>query len=248
MTGAGISVSAGIPDFRSPGTGLYDNLQKYKLPTPEAIFHIDYLRKHPRAFFTLAKELFPGAYSPTASHFFAKLLADKGCLLRCYTQNIDGLEILAGVEPELLVQAHGGFQNSHCIDCGKEHSTEFVRDAVMKEDIPLCQDGSCGGIVKPDVVFFGESLPERFFRLVKEDFEQCDLLIVMGTSLKVHPFAGLISKVKQHVPRLLMNNERVGESEPRELDMMEMIILRQVLQVIALHFCLRCTLRKCTCG
>jgi NAD-dependent deacetylase sirtuin 2 len=84
MMGAGCSVSAGIPDFRTPGTGLYDNLQKYDLPQPEMIFELNYFRQNPKPFCTLAKELFPGTFSPTPSHHFLKLLADRGMLLRCF--------------------------------------------------------------------------------------------------------------------------------------------------------------------
>lgn len=86
MVGAGISTSAGIPDFRSPGTGLYANLQKYNLPYPEAIFQIDYFKKHPEPFFALARELYPGQFKPTVCHYFLRMLKDKGLLTRCYSQ------------------------------------------------------------------------------------------------------------------------------------------------------------------
>eukprot|EP00798_Chlamydomonas_sp_ICE-L_P005997 gene5997-5288_t len=97
MCGAGISVSAGIPDFRTPGTGLYSQLAKYQLERPEDIFSIGYFMRKPEPFFTLARELFPGNYTPTPTHYFMQLLYKKGLLLRCFTQNIDSLEHQAGL-------------------------------------------------------------------------------------------------------------------------------------------------------
>ncbi|XP_042337192.1 NAD-dependent protein deacetylase sirtuin-3-like [Plectropomus leopardus] len=92
MAGAGISTPSGIPDFRSPGSGLYDNLQQYDLPYAEAIFELDFFHHNPDPFFALAKELYPGNYRPNLTHYFVRLLHAKGQLLRMYTQNIDGLE------------------------------------------------------------------------------------------------------------------------------------------------------------
>lgn len=86
MAGAGISVAAGIPDFRTPGTGLYDNLQKYNLPNPQAVFSIDYFRENPKPFCMLAKELYPGTFKPTVAHYLNVLLHQEGRLLRTYTQ------------------------------------------------------------------------------------------------------------------------------------------------------------------
>ncbi|ORX66959.1 NAD-dependent deacetylase sirtuin-2 [Linderina pennispora] len=215
MAGAGISTAAGIPDFRSPGTGLYANLAKFDLPYPEAIFTMDYFEENPKPFFVLAKELYPDLYIPTLSHFFVKLLESKGVLLRHYTQNIDCLDSIAGVSDDLVVEAHGSFKTAHCIneDCREEHSKEWVRDLVFRDEIPHCRQ--CGSLVKPDITFFGEGLPKRFFDLMHDDLDQCDLLMVMGTSLAVHPFAGLVNLVSKSVPRLLINRERVGESKAR---------------------------------
>lgn len=89
MSGAGISVASGIPDFRSPKTGLFAKLQKYNLPTPESMFTLSYFEENPKPFCTLAKELYPGNYDPTPVHYFIRLLHEKGLLLRNYTQNID---------------------------------------------------------------------------------------------------------------------------------------------------------------
>uniref|UniRef100_A0A673K041 NAD-dependent protein deacetylase n=1 Tax=Sinocyclocheilus rhinocerous TaxID=307959 RepID=A0A673K041_9TELE len=194
MVGAGISTSAGIPDFRSPGTGLYANLQKYNLPCPEAIFQIDYFKKHPEPFFALARELYPGQFKPTVCHYFMRMLKDKGLLTRSYSQNIDTLERVAGLEGEDLIEAHGTFHTSHCVSflCRKEYSMDWMKNKIFSEDIPKCD--SCGSLVKPDIVFFGENLPARFFTSMKMDFPRCDLLIIMGTSLQVQPFASLVSR------------------------------------------------------
>jgi len=212
MTGAGISVAAGIPDFRTPGTGLYDNLQKYNLPHPTAVFEMDYFRNNPQPFYLLAKELYPGLYKPTPVHFFIKLLQQKGLLLRNFTQNIDTLERVAEIPGEYLVEAHGSFASARCIDCKTEEKIEVIKENVFKQTIPRCS--KCNGIVKPDIVFFGESLPSRFFSLMEEDFPKCDLLIVIGTSLQVHPFASLTNRVTSSTPRLLINNEVVGKANP----------------------------------
>lgn len=208
MAGAGISCSAGIPDFRTPGTGLYDNLQKYNLPTPQSIFTLDYFRENPQPFFTLVKDLYPGKFKPTKAHAFIKLLADRKVLLRCYTQNIDGLEEIAGVPKHLIMQAHGGFGEPFCIDCKAPQDAEMFKQSCMAGKVYTCV--ACHGLVKPPIVFFGESLPADFGTCVAKDFPKCDCLIVMGTSLSVFPFAGLIDMVPKHAIRVLINREVCG--------------------------------------
>lgn len=212
LAGAGISTSAGIPDFRSPTTGLYHNLQKYDLPEPQAIFEINFFRQNPKPFFTLAKELFPGSFKPTISHYFIRLLHDKGLLLRHYTQNIDTLERGACIPEDKLVEAHGTFYLSHCIECQKEYSLEFIKERIFLDEIPICTE--CPGVVKPDITFFGESLPTRFQECVQDDFQKCDMLIIMGSSLEVQPFASLIDLVSDSCPRLLINREKAGVRSP----------------------------------
>ena len=211
MTGAGISTAAGIPDFRSPGTGLYSQLEKYNLPYPQSIFELSYFKENPEPFFLLAKEMWPGNYKATISHYFIRLLEQKKLLLRSYTQNIDGLELVAGLSPDLLLPAHGTFHTSHCVECSKSHELEWIKEKVFAEEIPKCTDENCGGLVKPDIVFFGEALPEAFFVGMGTDFPKADLLIVMGSSLTVQPFCSLVDKVKDTVPRLLINREKVHE-------------------------------------
>jgi len=209
-------VSAGIPDFRTPGTGLFSQLKKYRVSTPEQLFHIDFFKREPEPFHVLARELFPGRYRPTPTHTFMKLLHDKGLLLRCYTQNIDSLETAAGLPKEATVAAHGNFDGAHCVACSRSHPTSHVKAAVDADELCRCID--CGALVKPDIVFYGEDLPPRFFRLLRKDFPKCDLLIVLGTSLLVYPFAGLIHQVDPKVPRLLINRELVGDFDPKGRD------------------------------
>jgi len=248
LSGAGVSVSAGIPDFRTPGTGLYDNLQKYNLPYPEAVFDVNFYRQNPYPFQSLAKEIWPGTagHSPTVAHCFVKLLESKGLLLRNYTQNIDGLEVLAGVHPSKVLECHGHFRNAHCIDCripfdGEACKTLMLYDNHESDESdqesdsehqqnqsylpygrfpqvpsrartkppPTCP--ACGGYVKPSIVFFGEGLPPEFAQNINRDLAQCDLLIVMGTSLKVQPVSLIPEILPSNVPRVLFNRELVGD-------------------------------------
>uniref|UniRef100_A0A8B9JFA4 NAD-dependent protein deacetylase n=1 Tax=Astyanax mexicanus TaxID=7994 RepID=A0A8B9JFA4_ASTMX len=213
MVGAGISTSAGIPDFRSPGTGLYANLQKYNLPYPEAIFQIDYFKKHPEPFFALARELYPGQFKPTVCHYFIRMLKDKGLLRRCYSQNIDTLERVAGLEGEDLIEAHGTFHTSHCVSlfCRKEYTMDWMKGKFRFESPTDSKFSSFFLWLLSDIVFFGENLPARFFTTMKKDFPHCDLLIIMGTSLQVQPFASLVSRVPNSCPRLLINMEKTGQ-------------------------------------
>ncbi|KAI4164896.1 MAG: hypothetical protein LQ342_001529 [Letrouitia transgressa] len=156
MTGAGISTSAGIPDFRSPDTGLYANLAKSDLPYAEAVF-----------------------------------------------------ERAAGVPSDKIVEAHGSFATQRCIECRTPYPDNLMREAVKEREVPHCSESQCNGLVKPDIVFFGEALPENFHRNKTVPCE-ADLVIVMGTSLTVQPFASLPELCDQEVPRVLLNREHVG--------------------------------------
>ncbi|KFY73151.1 hypothetical protein V499_06744 [Pseudogymnoascus sp. VKM F-103] len=219
LTGAGISTSAGIPDFRSPDTGLYSNLARLNLPYPEAVFDISFFRENPAPFYMLAQELYPGKYKPTVAHAFIALLAKKGLLHMLFTQNIDCLERAAGVPPEKVVEAHGSFASQRCIDCKTEYPDEFMREFVRSGDIPYCEDEACGGLVKPDITFFGESLPQRFHMNTHVP-SQADLMIIIGTSLTVHPFASLPDMALEGTPRVLLNMERVGTLGSRPDDVL----------------------------
>ncbi|KAL1956591.1 hypothetical protein VTO42DRAFT_7002 [Malbranchea cinnamomea] len=208
MTGAGISTSAGIPDFRSPDTGLYANLARLELPYPEAVFDISYFRRNPRPFYALSREMYPGRFRPTLAHSFIKLLHDKGRLLKLFTQNIDCLEREAGLPSEMIVEAHGSFATQSCIDCKAAYPTDRMKEKINANEIPLCLE--CMGLVKPDIVFFGEALPSDFF-LNRTLPATADLCIIMGTSLTVQPFASLPSLCRPDIPRVLINLELAGD-------------------------------------
>jgi NAD-dependent histone deacetylase SIR2 len=207
MVGAGISTSAGIPDFRSPETGLYANLARLDLPYAEAVFDIEYFREKPEPFYTLAHELYPGKFRPTITHSFISLLHKKGLLLKLFTQNIDCLEREAGVPGDKIVEAHGSFARQSCIDCKASYPQEEIKEHIAAKTIPRCHE--CSGLVKPEIVFFGEALPSAFFEN-RDLAEEGDLCIVMGTSLSVQPFASLPQLAQQGKPRILINQEIVG--------------------------------------
>ncbi|OHT05260.1 NAD-dependent protein deacetylase sirtuin-2 [Tritrichomonas foetus] len=208
LQGAGISCAAGIPDFRSPGTGLYDNLKQYNLPYPERIFEVNFVRETPEPFFQVAKNQLPGLYKPTLAHHLPVLLEKHGLLTRVYTQNIDGLEKAAGLSSDLVVEAHGSFDTGTCFECRKKYQLKEFYDTISKGEVSRCP--SCNGVIKPNVVLFGEDLPIKFQTYRKKDFKKCDLLIVIGSSLKVSPFCDSIALAHRNVPRLLLNKEIVA--------------------------------------
>ncbi|XP_063052509.1 NAD-dependent protein deacetylase sirtuin-3 [Engraulis encrasicolus] len=239
VAGAGISTASGIPDFRTPGTGLYANLERYNIPYPEAIFNIDYFSNDPRPFFSLAKDLYPGNRRPNYAHYFIRMLHQKGLLLRMYTQNIDGLERMCGIPAEKLVEAHGSFDTASCHLCYTPYPAEEAKSAILSGVIPTCS--FCQATVKPDVVFFGEDLPQTYFQHTT-DFPKADLLLIMGTSLQIEPFASLVNTVRPTVPRLLLNRVAVGPFERKPLrrgDHMELGDLsesvRKLTQILGWH-------------
>nr|CDS30116.1 chromatin regulatory protein sir2 [Hymenolepis microstoma] len=205
--GAGISTAAGIPDFRSPKTGLYSNLDEYGLDDPMDVFDLNFFEDNPEPFFKVAKSLYHPNAKPTLAHYFIKLLNEKGLLLRDYTQNIDMLERISGIPEEKLIEAHGSYNTGRCLKCKKKYPFEYFKKSILEQKIPTCSKENCGEVIKPDIVFFGEDLPKRYHSGVLKDFKKCDLLIIMGTSLKVTPFNHIIDFPNSTVPRLLINRE-----------------------------------------
>ncbi|KAL1117544.1 hypothetical protein AAG570_003860 [Ranatra chinensis] len=215
LTGAGVSVSCGIPDFRSKD-GVYARLAVDfpDLPDPHAMFDIGYFRRDPRPFFKFACEIYPGQFKPSPCHRFIKMLERQNKLLRNYTQNIDTLEKVAGIER--VVECHGSFATATCTRCGHSVPSEVIRETVFKQQIPFCPKCSEAsspdedkGVMKPDIVFFGEGLPESFHSAMGRDKDECDLLIVIGSSLKVQPVSLIPCSLPSHVPQVLINRERL---------------------------------------
>jgi len=131
-------------------------------------------------------------------------------------QNIDALEHLAGLPESHLVEAHGSFKSSYCTLCGAQYDLRWLKAEIFQpernEGVPRCQQGGCGGVVRPDVVLFGEALPGRFWQNITEDFRTCDLLLVFGTSLVVAPFNSLVTKAGRGVPRVYVNLSKPGST------------------------------------
>ncbi|VDK42921.1 unnamed protein product [Anisakis simplex] len=207
LTGAGVSVSCGIPDFRSKD-GIYARLRVDfpDLPDPTAMFDISYFIRNPKPFFEFAKEIFPGQFKASICHYFIKMLETEGKLLRNYTQNIDTLEQVAGITR--IVQCHGSFSKATCRHCGSKFDGDVIKEDVLAKRIAMCQ--VCGdpkGVLKPDIVFFGEDLPDEFHDRMVEDKDQVDLVVVIGSSLKVQPVALIPFSVDASVPQILINRE-----------------------------------------
>lgn len=108
--------------------------------------------------YVLAHELAPGKFRPTPTHSFIRLLSEKELLHTCFTQNIDTLERAAGVPASKIIEAHGSFADQHCIKCGAHYPHEDIREKIRTQEIPRCKETNCKGYVKPDIVFFGESV------------------------------------------------------------------------------------------
>lgn len=254
LTGAGISTSLGIPDFRSKETGLYSQLERLGLGIndPQEVFNIDIFRDDPTIFYSVAKDILPdtkGLYSPT--HAFIAELQNMDKLLTNYSQNIDNIEANAGIKPEKLVQCHGSFATATCQKCGHKVQGDEIFADIKAGNIPRCtkcistlrangsmkrkrsynkstgkrsrrrssddddDDGQydipTAGVMKPDITFFGEELPDEFSqRLVKHDRDIVDLVVVIGTSLKVAPVSEVVPYLPPHIPQIYISRTPVS--------------------------------------
>lgn len=180
--GAGVSTESGIKDFRSKD-GLYSERYEY---SPEEYLSINFFYKYPDKFFGFYRDKLNCLDAkPNACHKYLAELEKKGKLKAIITQNIDGLHEKAGSKNVLLL--HGTIYRNYCLKCGKSFE---ANDIFGSNEIPKC---SCEGIIKPDVVLYGESLDEEIINKAIKAIEECDLLIVAGTSLVVYPAASFIN-------------------------------------------------------
>jgi len=184
LTGAGISVPSGIPDFRSPGTGLWEKVD------PMEVAHIDVFRRDPDRFWHFYGNRFATLDDklPNAAHEAIAELERRGLIRGVITQNIDRLHRVAGTTR--LIEMHGSIEHSVCLDCGGKVALERVIEQLRAHDgAPEC--ACCFTPLKPDVVLFGELLPERALSEAQALALDADLMVCVGSSLEVYPVAGL---------------------------------------------------------
>jgi NAD-dependent deacetylase len=183
LTGAGVSVPSGIPDFRTPETGLWANVD------PMEVAHIDVFERDPAHFWSYYRPRFQslGDKRPNAAHETLAELERRGLIEGVITQNIDRLHGVAGSLE--VVEVHGSIETSSCGRCEASYGLEEMEPLFDGNGVALC--AACGGPVKPDVVLFGEMLPADAMQRAQELAEAAELLICVGSSLAVYPVASL---------------------------------------------------------
>lgn len=192
LTGAGISTASGLSDFRGK-----EGLEKRKSPIPyETLLSIDFFHENPELFYRFYKQfLIVGDAKPNIAH---QAIADLGEKVSAViTQNIDGLHQLAGSQN--VIEIHGTTLKYSCQICGKTYAERYIKESV---GVPRCD---CGGILRPDIVFYGENLDSQKLRDSIRAIEACDLLVAVGTSLVVYPAAGLLRYLPPRAKLVIIN-------------------------------------------
>jgi NAD-dependent deacetylase len=194
LTGAGVSVPSGIPDFRTPETGLWAKVD------PMEVAHISVFEGEPERFWSYYRPRFQalGDKEPNRAHEALAELERRGLIEGVITQNIDRLHRAAGSEN--VIEVHGSIETSSCTACATAFGLDEVDDLFDERGVAICS--GCGGAVKPDVVLFGELLPEAAIAQATELAEGADLMLCVGSSLAVHPVAGLPELTLSHGGRL----------------------------------------------
>ena len=189
LTGAGVSTESGIPDFRSPGSGLWEKVDPMEALSSRVLYN------DPEKFYSLGFKIITSMKNalPNKAHYQIARLEELGFIDLVVTQNIDGLHHKAGSRN--VYEVHGTTRTCSCENCGTEYDTAFIEKRIMGGEIPpKCR---CKGIIRPDVVLFGDMLPGCFYESIKK-VEEAELLLVMGSSLTVAPvnqLADLCSKL-----------------------------------------------------
>ncbi len=197
LTGAGISTGSGIPDFRSAG-GIYSNRQNVN------VFDLDAFIRTPSIYYSFARKFYPQVRDsePNAAHRALAEWQRMGKHITVVTQNIDDYHQRAGSATVYTV--HGNHIHSTCMTCSARVVTETLYPQIEQGEIPRC---SCGGVYKPDITFFGEMLPEYDWNASVEAISECDLLLVLGTSLVVYPAAGLPGYRPSNATMVIINQD-----------------------------------------
>lgn len=182
--GAGVSTDSGIPDFRG-SDGLYTDTEDME-EAPETILSHNYLLRKPESFYSYYKAhmIYPYA-EPNDAHYSLAKLERSGKLVAVITQNIDGLHQSAGSQN--VIELHGSVYRNYCVRCGENYSLSHILDG---EQVPRCR--KCNGMIRPDVVLYGEGLDNEAFSRAEDAVYNADVLIVGGTSLTVHPASSLV--------------------------------------------------------
>ena len=193
LTGAGISVPSGIPDFRTPGTGIWANVD------PMEVAHIDAWRADPERFWSFYGHRFQtlGDKQPNGAHRALVELERRRLLDAVVTQNIDMLHRRAGTQE--LIEVHGSIASCSCLSCGESYGLEEVMTRLRETTVPAC---ACERPLKPDVVLFGEFLPEAALERAAQLAEDADLMLCIGSSLEVYPVAQLPGITLRHGGRI----------------------------------------------
>jgi NAD-dependent deacetylase len=202
LSGAGISTPSGIPDFRSESGGLWKRFN------PMEVASLLAFRTRPQKFFDwfrpLAHKIFEA--EPNPAHTSLAELESMGMLSAIITQNIDGLHQKAGSMK--VIEVHGSLNTLTCGQCYQSTDVEQIRQAYLDEGtIPTCK--SCEGILKPDVILFGEQMPISPWRAAETEIRKCDLLLIIGSSLEVNPVAKLPFEVVSNGGKLIIINKQV---------------------------------------
>ena len=214
LTGAGVSTGSGIPDFRSPGSGLWEHVDPFDVATIQAF------RRNPQAFYDWLRPLAHAVLNaePNAAHIALSELGEMGVLKAIITQNIDGLHQRA--ESGVVYEVHGNVRRAVCIRCyGTAPAERFIHSLIEFGDIPRCEQ--CNGVMKPDTILFGEQLPAREVMAAQQAARRCDVMIVAGSSLKVVPAGDMPCLTKEHGGALIFIN--LGRTH---LDEMADVVIR----------------------